>query len=560
MRIHYKSMFSVPFSNEEELNEHWGALVKKVGSWIYEKFSTQFDCKTVIKPWLFKGGTWFHKGSSQIKAETRVLSEKVDDTSTPKYWSLRLQHPDNFHSARIWRTDISLTIDDNSSINVVVLVSYYTVPGHFGSIPDNSTPNSPRVISYFFDCCDSKIFVGSQRLFQYPQRVSIGEGRNLVKKILDSNRLCPIILVRPDNDNHIKIDLRRLSQILLGNVVIYYLEDNDVYKEIEYYIAKYTQYNCPVNSVRIYQPFLRASNQKDSQRHRFFLLDSFNDTNEVIKILAQGVFRTTIHPFSDFITSIEDIERKHREFLLSKLKNDPEKKNLEEYYQLLDEENDSINKENALLKTSNEEFENRLIELQLQLEDKEREFAYNEKLFNRTLTDLQIDGAKKFDFGELFEKLKEFPTTVRDVVDIIQSIFKEKVIFLDEALDSTKDAEYNDLKTVWGLLWSMSTVLWDLYFPEDDSEQPNIENIFKCRTGYELSLREQKQTKKDKSLVDLRKRTYKDEIIDITPHTKLDKMKKHFRVHYYIDREEKLIVIGHCGDHIDTYGRKARGR
>lgn len=557
--IHYKSMFSMPFSNEKELHEQWHSLVKKVGSWVYEKFSSQFDCKSVIKPWLFKGGTWIHKGPVQVKAETRVLSDKEDNDTIPKYWSLRLQHPDNDYPARIWRTDISLTVDESWTINVAVVVSYYTLPGFFGSIPDYSIPNAPRIISYFFECCDGKINVGSQRLFRYPQKVSIGEGRNLVKTILDSKRLCPIILVRPDKDNHLNIDIHRLSQILLGNAVIYYLVDNAVYDEIEFYIARYKQYNCLINSVRIYQPFLRAANPKDSQRHRYFQLDQFVDTSEVIKILAQGVFRTRILPFTDFITSIEDIERKLREFLLSKLKNDPEKSHLEEYYQLLDQENDSIKKEISLLKTTVEEYENRNIEIQIQLEDNQREYSFKEKQLNSSLTHLQIESAKKFDFAELFEKLEEFPTSVSDVVDIIQSIFKEKVLFLKEAVDSAKVAEYNDLKTVWGLLWAMSTVLWELYFPPDESTKPNIDDVFKCKTGYELALTEQKQTKKDSALVELRRRTYKGQTIDITPHAKLEKMKKYFRVHYYVDNGDKRIVIGQCGNHIDTYGKKVKG-
>ena len=66
---------------------------------------------------------------------------------------------------------------------------------------------------------------------------------------------------------------------------------------------------------------------------------------------------------------------------------------------------------------------------------------------------------------------------------------------------------------------------------------------------------EGKQTKNDKNLVKLRKLKYMGAEVDITLHVKYgSKAPKCLRVHFYADHERQMLVVGHCGDHLDTYG------
>ena len=51
---------------------------------------------------------------------------------------------------------------------------------------------------------------------------------------------------------------------------------------------------------------------------------------------------------------------------------------------------------------------------------------------------------------------------------------------------------------------------------------------------------------------------YKGNEIDISPHVKGRNIKAAFRLHFYIDRDEEKIVIGHAGEHMDTAGTPRR--
>ena len=106
------------------------------------------------------------------------------------------------------------------------------------------------------------------------------------------------------------------------------------------------------------------------------------------------------------------------------------------------------------------------------------------------------------------------------------------------------------------ILRSIPTVLWELYF----GEKPSIGvcDDYRDATGFEIALTERSQTKDDSGLMKLRKRSYRGKTISIVPHIKgRDASKRNsFRVHYYVDKERKLIVIGHCGCHLKTSGTR----
>ena len=102
------------------------------------------------------------------------------------------------------------------------------------------------------------------------------------------------------------------------------------------------------------------------------------------------------------------------------------------------------------------------------------------------------------------------------------------------------------------MLRSLAVVLHPLIF--DDGARDIIGTYQSC-AGYELSLREVKQTKKNPDLAQLRRARYKGEWCDMSPHVKgrSRKQDETLRVHFFADYEELKLVIGHCGEHIRSY-------
>jgi hypothetical protein len=98
----------------------------------------------------------------------------------------------------------------------------------------------------------------------------------------------------------------------------------------------------------------------------------------------------------------------------------------------------------------------------------------------------------------------------------------------------------------------MATLLYDLHFQQQLPFR-EVAQKFRDSTGFELAVGESQTTKKHKKLGAMRKDFYKGEEIDISPHVKHGTSPGSIlRVHYFVHQKEKLLVIGHCGDHLDT--------
>ena len=138
---------------------------------------------------------------------------------------------------------------------------------------------------------------------------------------------------------------------------------------------------------------------------------------------------------------------------------------------------------------------------------------------------------------------------------MLDSLYPDRVVVLDEARKSALafDGKY-DLDDEWAILRSVPTTLWDLYFGKAPSS--NVQQDYQAATSFELALTEGSQTNKGAKYMKQRERTYRGQTVSIAPHIKgrSGNSNDHFRLHYYADAERKVIVVGHCGAHLETAG------
>lgn len=554
IRIHYKSLFKISKQDETLPKDLWDTLVRQAGSWIYGKFHSQMDCSNVIDKWLYEGGNW-HQRRFQVHAETDLYNP--DNNIPPKYWSLRLEHPDINLIYRKWRTDICLTRSETDSILVTVIVSNYILSEYIGTEPAIPYSSAPGIVDNIFRSFEN-VISGTQKLYGTPQFVQVGEGRELWNQLIDQNRLCPLIIIRPDDNNEINFDFRNLSKVVLGNANVFCLQNNDVVEELKFFFGKnYKLYSCPKNSIRIYQPKIDFSNNRDYLRHRYFDISSVENSGEIINIVAKGLLRTEFRIEEEYLASFEDISWKKHSSRLAELRDKYDRNNLEneEYIQELIQENTKLEEEKTQLKVKLDESDFDYQYLNLEKGEMEHDLKNQIDQLSNIVACFEKEKSDLLKKSDLLVSLKELPKDLIEVIEIIEIFHPEKVHFLNESKQSAKSSDFGDIHSAWSLLWSMATCLWKLYF-DDDSDTSNIEDVFKQESGFQLSLREGKLTNKDNKLMAQRKRLYNDEEIDITAHTKIDKGNKSLRVHYYVDKPNQKLVIGHCGNHLDNYSTK----
>ena len=155
------------------------------------------------------------------------------------------------------------------------------------------------------------------------------------------------------------------------------------------------------------------------------------------------------------------------------------------------------------------------------------------------------------------ECLQSIPRDLTDLLKLARSIWPERIVVLPEAMDSAKSYDGN-LAEEWDIVRSTATALYGLLF-EDDGCEGQVADEFQRRTGYELTFSESSATRARADLMKMRERSYGGRTVDISAHIKGRSQKNTFRLHFYIDRENELIVIGHAGCHMKTAGSQRRG-
>lgn len=146
--------------------------------------------------------------------------------------------------------------------------------------------------------------------------------------------------------------------------------------------------------------------------------------------------------------------------------------------------------------------------------------------------------------------------SLEDVVDVLRMKHADKLSFTPRALASARTASFHDVEKACRCIEAVATTLHRLVF-ETGYSLGKIADAFRNETGFELAVTERNLTKRGKRFTAQRRDTYKGMPIDITAHVKCNGPgHTHLRVHYGVDREKKLIVIGHCGDHLETSGTK----
>ena len=241
---------------------------------------------------------------------------------------------------------------------------------------------------------------------------------------------------------------------------------------------------------------------------------------------------------------LENNTLKHQLSLMSENKNVIDLKNrlseheeiIEELKRTIEEKNEKIRK----LKEANEQL-------------KKSEASVKDDLFK-----LQNDN-KKTSCGDDDENegrmhLKEKPNYINgkyNIVNYFESTFSDRLVFHEEAKKSLKGCYIED-KDLWNLFFAFSTILWELKY--NDVSSKNIDEVFQNKTGFELALKAGMMTEDDKEKMRQRIRLYKEKEIDISPHVTLKcGEKSNQSVHFAWIDQEKKIMIGHCGEHLEVY-------
>ena len=539
-QLHYRSAF--------ELRRRLGGV------------STWRDITSLIQAWLvrrvhelcsgpdfFTHGEW--KDPQYPRTSVRVESARGNGApDAPEFWATCFEHPCSEVPSRQWQTQIGLTHPTNNVIHVAVTTIHW-LPDYVGDEPPPPLPASPNIVRTLISNEQWQAYSGTELLAADPKLLQVGRGDEFLARLTDPNRTCPIVYVsREQNSERFLVEPARLARNLAGMARVYMAENTELNEELEIFLE--SNFRCGNGMVRVYQPNIRFDLPGDYRRHRFFprayIID--RSTFHTEKIIVKGLARRSLTTFPNMVATLDDVFSRAREARLSSLRAEVESAaGQREMIDLFTEELKKIETRTRVL-----EDENRMLAAQREeLDDKVDRLEYENSIYQQRAATADSLDLKLRAQVEAVRNLAKFPENLSEIIKLLAGIYSDRIYFTKRALKSANGYPI-DLCVAWECLRSMATVLHDLYFNQQLTAR-EIAQQFKARTGYDLGLFDSETTKNNEKLAALRQDTFEERSIDISAHVKHRNSKPNLlRVHFYPHREKKLLIIGHCGDHLDT--------
>lgn len=527
-----------------------------------------------------------YSGGLNVEGQTRLAidaftSERDDRT----LWAMEYDEPDSRVWFRHWHTRVGLSGSKSGFCLVNVRITYYTLPSYVGNpglVPFANVPNFVREIVELgaYQSCVGETVLNHEETYLTSDNID----EEFTSNLLSEQRELPLVLMCTDESGATPVwDAADLAKKLIGMANVYVADwrEAELRGRLRELFPRDTpafQYRCGASMLRIYRPGIDLSDPDGWRTHTFFpkgRIDHYckRGPNEFVDTLSRGLGRSITKGESDILElgdvewarssrASEELSRRLEEMRASSLIGKPvgegaaaSEKRVEELEGELREsqwflgeyerENASLRGTTAELKSENNELssENSTLKYRLgSVEDRARSLEAEVG---------EVRGAL-----EAISAFDRIPSTLSDLLDFVEGIWPSRIVVLDEARSSAQSFN-GDLNEEWQIIRSVATVLWSLYF-DDDVMSCDVASEYKVKAGYELALTEKKQTKADQKKMSERRRWYKGAEIDITPHIKGKNKnpKLAFRLHYYVDRDDRKIVVGHCGAHLTTSGTR----
>ena len=544
--LHFRCFFRLVPADPKQCD--WTGIVKMVRQWIEGRLrATGIHVNSAIGgSWLVTGGEWKSSGPARAVVKTATAASGGTD-APPRHWALRYEVPDGSVKFRRWRTDIGLSALSDTEWQFSLTTVNWLLPGYIGKEPPPAVPTAPAIVSMLARSGNWLAYAGDQRLSADPIIVPEGRANELVDRLESSNRDCPLIVVsRSYASGAPLVDSKRLAKLLCGTACVYEYSSTLLDRELEYFLD--FSYRCQNGMVRVYQPRLLPN----PRRHRYLTRGEIEELggSNAEDLFIRALARRPQLSLGKGVHDLEDVIGREREEKLVQLRGSSD---LAELVPLYEQENNQLLEKIKKMEAEVTYWKGLSEELDESQDDVRR--LENEKRILETramAVEDELQSSQKA--ASAAQEMENLPNSVADVVNLIAKAYAGRVLFTDKARESARNAKLKNPNIAWRVLRAMATRLYDLHFDDEKYPFREISEKFRSQTGFEVAITESERTRDNRKLAAKRMDVYKGHKIDITPHVKYGRDPGNsLRVHYCALAEEKLLVIGHCGDHLDTF-------
>ena len=559
--VHFRTTIDVDPQGESQLG--LTELIHEVADWIRLKEGPSANFRSAA--WFGHGGTW-KKANGRASVEVDSLRETA--ASIPTAWAIRYSHQDNEFAPRWWTIDVGVVPVEPTRWRLALTVGNSLHRTFMGQEPGRLPVTPPRLLTALVSSTRWRCSAGSLQFSITPTVVNIGEGHRLRDAIQEPSRCCALVYVSRDRAiGRPLIDAEKLNRCIVGSGSVYVAGTPELDEELEYLIP--FKFRAPNGMVRVYAPGTDFDRPEQAYRHRFFTrhqiaeLTAADVEQQVARSLAR---RTGWAKLVSPISSVDDIASQRREHRRHELQSEGTAESYKELLELYEHHNQELTRQKCDLEKLRDNAERGAEDFELLLEearDKVRNVEYERDMLRQEEADAKRQSAALELSVTTARSISALPTSLAEVVETIGKLHGDCIAFTDDAIKSARKAEINKLEIgrdlAWKHLHAAATLLPKLAFDECVSGAA-LPRRFKHESGLELAMTEGKATKAHPRLVKLRIVSFEGKEWDITPHIKYGvKPPRCLRIHFALDGDNKRVIIGHCGDHLETAGTRRKG-
>jgi hypothetical protein len=488
----------------------------------------------------------------RLKDESTLSSRATVDEGQalyPYFFAARLSHRDDKVSGRRWITEVGVRQEaPGALVKCSILLKTDEVSAQVTS-PIQVT--RPKLVSQLIEHC-------------HP----VGETPGLTVKCLNEEgaqaffreierheRQHPIVLISCNRDGAYPVELRRLAEVLVGLAYVVDVPIGVDTFSIEKVVGR--QFISFGGAIRIIFPMRRGDRGSFCETILFKPDDIHiwreDDKAVESQILAAITHRTNL-PYSWQHTSLEMVSQAMLRFQLTRMiersKGSDHAAELVEYTLLLaeaDKELGEKDKEVERLRSDYEEKSNDARKLQADIE------SLKHALNGRQAADDSYDNEAVAVLAPLREAvsavLKGNPK-LQQTLDLIAALFGDRIVVLNSAFDSAKESDRSGFDLgdkAYDLLSKLATEYWQaLAEGKSDQQAKGIfgQNAYSANEASAMS-----NAGKNRRTFSYRNREFLME--RHLKHGVKDSKAETLRIHFEWLAEEKKIVVGHCGKHLD---------
>jgi hypothetical protein len=502
------------------------ALLTAVADWLSRKSGRTITEDTLVDGFSIRDGDRF------------AIECAACETSGDSRFGIQFRHPDIDYPGREWITDIGGKSDGDTWRCSVTLGTSETSR----YVPPVEQTTRPKVVRSIIERC----IIDSSTVGVSTRPLTLDDTDAFEYQINDPDRSFPLVVVSCDRTGKFLVDPYRLTSLLTGIAeVVFIPPEVDTYRLGHLLTPAYSAYGGAVSiiwhrdrshSTRLHTSKLipetllgmRASNKDLESELLAKICHRCNPANSRSSITFETVRRFAAQA--------------RLQAALSKGEPDTE---LLALYENQEREQEA---EIEALKRKLEETSDELTRVKDECEDLTQ---HNRALIQSFAAERQEKVGSGTGQGvtpsRVLQLLSERLTLER-CLDAIEALFPERVVVLASARSSAREsAEFNNPYKALELMAKLCDDYWSALVEGSDQDAKMV-------LGNSYAPNESETVRNNKRARDLRSFEYKGQQVEMMKHLKIgnkESVAMTWRLHFHWDSEDRKIVIGHCGKHLD---------